>query len=158
GNTIYIPSVDPAGVLDTGERENLERVARAEGRLLTAPTLGELLQRGGMKLLGVSSGSTGSSVLLNHTVSGGAVIHTDYTLPASLEADVAAALGPPPPQARPNDAQNQRAVDAYLKVGLDTIHPDVTLMWLNDPDATAHENGIGAPITRTSLSLVDKAI
>src|SRR5262249_52804748 len=35
GNTIYIPSVDPAGVLDTGERENLERVARAEGRLLT---------------------------------------------------------------------------------------------------------------------------
>jgi arylsulfatase A-like enzyme len=158
GNTIYIPSVDPARGLDTGERENLERVARAEGRLLTAPTLGELLQGNGMKLLGVSSGSTGSSFLLNHTVSGGAVIHTDYTLPSSLGADVASALGPAPAHATPNDAQNQRAVDAYLKVGLDTIHPDVTLMWLNDPDGTAHENGIGAPISRTSLSLVDGGI
>jgi arylsulfatase A-like enzyme len=158
GNTIYIPSVDPTRGLDTGERENLERVARAEGRLLTAPTLGELLQGGGLKLLGVSSGSTGSSFLLNHTVSGGAVIHSDYTLPSSLGADVASALGPVPAHATPNDAQNQRAVDAYLKVGLDTIHPDVTLMWLNDPDGTAHEHGIGAPLTRTSLSLVDGGI
>jgi arylsulfatase A-like enzyme len=158
GNTIYIPSADPTRGLDTGERENLERVARAEGRLLTAPTLGELLQGGGMKLLGVSSGSTGSSFLLNHTASGGAVIHSDYTLPPSLGAEVASALGPVPAHATPNDAQNQRAVDAYLKVGLDTIHPDVTLMWLNDPDGTAHELGIGAPITRTSLSLVDGGI
>jgi predicted AlkP superfamily pyrophosphatase or phosphodiesterase len=158
GNTIFIPSVDATRGLDTGERENLERVARAEGRLLTAPTLGELLQRSGMKLLGVSSGSTGSSFLLNHTISGGAVIHHDYTLPPSLGAEVAAALGPVPPHATPNDAQNQRAIDAYLRVGLDTIHPDVTLMWLNDPDGSAHEHGIGAPITRTSLSLVDGGI
>jgi len=158
GNTIYIPSVDPASGLDTGERDNLERVARADGRLLTAPTIGELLQAHGMKVLGVSSGSTGSSFLLNHTVSGGAVIHTEYTLPESLGADVMDALGPAPAHATPNDAQNQRAVDAYLKVGLDTIHPDVTLMWLNDPDGTAHEYGLGAPITRTSLSLVDGGI
>ena len=158
GNTIFIPSVDATRGLDTGERKNLERVARAEGRLLTAPTLGELLQRSGMKLLGVSSGSTGSAFLLNHTVSGGAIIHTDYTLPPSLGAEVEAALGPAPPHATPNDAQNQRAIDAYLKVGLDTIHPDVTLMWLNDPDGSAHEYGIGAPITRTSLSLVDGGI
>jgi arylsulfatase A-like enzyme len=158
GNTIYVPSVDPARGLDTGERENLERVARAEGRLLTAPTLGELLQRSGMKLLGISSGSTGSSFLLNHTVSGGAVIHTEYTLPAALAAEVASALGPVPAHATPNDGQNQRAVDAYLKVGLDRIRPDVTLMWLNDPDGTAHENGVGAPLTLTSLRLVDHAI
>jgi predicted AlkP superfamily pyrophosphatase or phosphodiesterase len=158
GNTIYIPSVDAARGLDTAERDNLERVARAEGRLLTAPTLGELLQRSGMRLLGVSSGSTGSAFLLNHTVSGGAIVHTDYTLPPSLGAEVAATLGPVPAHATPNDAQNQRAIDAYLKIGLDTIRPDVTLMWLNDPDGTAHENGIGAPITRTSLSLVDGGI
>jgi len=158
GNTIYIPSVDATRVLDTGDRNNLEQVARAEGRLLAAPTLGELLQGAGMKLLGVSSGSTGSAFLLNHTVSGGAIIHTDYTLPPALGAEVAAALGPAPAHATPNDAQNQRAIDAYLKVGLDTIHPHVTLMWLNDPDGSAHENGIGAPITRKSLSLVDSGI
>src|SRR5262249_47968354 len=68
GNTIYIPSVDPVHGLDTGERGYLERVARAEGRLLTAPSLGELLHRGAMKLLGVSSESTGSAFLLNAPV------------------------------------------------------------------------------------------
>src|SRR5580765_4971269 len=45
GNTIYIPAADPARLLDTGLRENLELVARAAGQLLTAPTLGEILQR-----------------------------------------------------------------------------------------------------------------
>jgi arylsulfatase A-like enzyme len=158
GNDIYIPSVDASRALDTGDRANLEAVARAEGQLLTAPTLGEILQRAGRKLLAVSSGSTGSALLLNHTVAGGAVIHTDYTLPPELGARVLAALGPAPAHATPNDPQNQRAIDAYLKFGLDELRPDVTLMWLNDPDGTAHANGIGAPLTRRSLSLVDAGI
>jgi hypothetical protein len=140
GNTIYIPSVKATG-LDTGERANLESVARAEGELLTAPTLGEILQRGGRKVLAVSSGSSGSALLLNHKVNGGAIIHHDFTQPAELEKRVLEGLGPVPPAATPNDRRNQRAIDAYLKIGLDTIHPDVTLMWLNDPDGTAHANG-----------------
>src|SRR5262249_13643054 len=40
GNTIYIPSVNATRGLDTGMRENLEAVRRAEGQLLTAPNLG----------------------------------------------------------------------------------------------------------------------
>src|SRR6266478_4421915 len=82
GNTVFIPSVNATRGLDTGMRENLESVARAEGQLLTTPTLGEILRGEGRTILAVSSGSTGSSFLLNHTVSGGAIIHTDYTLPA----------------------------------------------------------------------------
>lgn len=158
GNTIYIPSVDAARGLDTGERDNLEAVQRAEGHLLTAPTLGEILHGAGRALYGISSGSTGSAFLLNHTVSGGAIIHTDYTRPAELGAKVLAVLGPPPAHATPNDAQNQRAIDAYLKLAVDTARADVTLLWLNDPDGTAHAKGIGAPLTRTSLTLVDGGI
>jgi arylsulfatase A-like enzyme len=157
GNTIYIPSVNATG-LDTSERANLESVARAEGELLTAPTLGDVLQRGGRKILAVSSGSTGSALLLNHHVSGGAIIHHDFTRPAELEARVLERLGPVPAAATPNDARNQRAIDAYLTIGLDTLHPDVTLMWLNDPDGTAHANGIGSSLARQSLALVDAGI
>jgi arylsulfatase A-like enzyme len=158
GNTIYIPKVNATGGLDTDKRENLESVARAEGQLLTAPTLGEILQRGGKKILAVSSGGTGSAFLLNHRVGNGAIIHSDYTLPAPLGARVLEVLGPAPAHATPNDAQNQRAIDAYLKIGLDQLHPDVTLMWLNDPDGTAHANGIGSSLTRKALSLVDGGI
>ncbi len=158
GNTIYIPAVSPTKVLDTGERDNLESVQRAEGHLLTAPTLGELLQQHGRALLGVSSGSTGSAYLLNNAATSGIVIHTDFTKPAALGRDVLATLGPPPAHATPNDPQNQRAIDAYLKLGLERLHPDVTLMWLNDPDGTAHAYGVGAPQTKRSLSLVDSGI
>lgn len=158
GNTIYIPSANATRGLDTGERENLQSVERSEGKLLTAPTLGEILQANGRTLLGVSSGSTGSAYLLNHAATAGALIHTDYTRPPELLSKVVAVLGPAPAHETPNDPQNQRAIDAYLKLGVDDLRPNVTLMWLNDPDGTAHTNGIGAPLTRTSLTLVDAGI
>ena len=158
GNEIYIPSVSRTRVLDTGERGDLEAVERAEGKLLTAPTLGEILQANGRKLAGISSGSTGSAYLLNHTVSGGALFHTDYTRPQELAPKVLSVLGRPPAHETPNDPQNQRAIDAYLKLCVDDLKPDVTIIWLNDPDGTAHANGIGAPLTRKSLTLVDGAI
>ncbi len=157
-NTIYIPKVNATVGLDTGERENLESVLRAEGQLLTAPTLGEILQRADKKLLVVSSGSTGGAFLLNHKATNSATIQSDFTLPVELGPRVLERLGPVPAPATPNDARNQRAIDAYLKIGLDQLHPDVTFMWLNDPDGTAHDHGIGASLTRTSLSLVDAGI
>lgn len=158
GNAIYIPKANATRSLDTAERENLEAVARAEGTLLTAPTLADILQRHGKKLLAVSSGSSGSALLLNPTIANGAIIHSDFTRPESLAPLVLEKLGPVPPHATPNDDQNQRAIDAYLKMGLDDLHPDVTFMWLNDPDGTAHANGIGANLTKKSLSLVDAGI
>ncbi|MBZ5557131.1 MAG: alkaline phosphatase family protein [Acidobacteriia bacterium] len=158
GNNIYIPKANATKGLDTGEKANLEAAERAETKLLTAPTIGEILDQTGKRVLAVSSGSSGSAFLLNHTSERGATIHYEFSYPPSLGAHAAAVIGPPPPHATPNDGQNQWAIDAYLKVGLDEIHPDVTFMWLNDPDGTAHANGIGAELTAKSLSLVDGGI
>ena len=57
GNSVFFPRVNPARFLDTSDRGNLVEVAKVEGRLLTAPTLGELLQAAGRRMLVVSSGS-----------------------------------------------------------------------------------------------------
>jgi len=158
GNNIYIPSVNASRGLDTGSRENLEAVARAEGQLLTTPSLGELLQQAGRKLLAVGSGTSGAAFLLNHTVANGAIIHHEFTRPTDLGPQVLEKLGAPPAHAMPNAALNRRAVDAYLTLGLDEIHPDVTMMWISDPDTTAHTRGIGAPATREALTLADAEI
>jgi len=158
GNTVYVAGANPLRGLDTGSRENLEMIARAEGRLLTSPSLGELLQQAGRKLLVVGSGTSGAAFLLNHTVSAGPIFHHDFTRPEDLSRHVLDALGPPPPNARPNAARNRRAVDAYLTLGLDEIRPDVTFMWISDPDTTAHELGIGTPTTRESIALADREI
>jgi arylsulfatase A-like enzyme len=158
GNNIYIPKANQTKGLDTGDKSNLEAAERAEGKLLTAPTLGEILEPTGRKVLAVSSGSSGSAYLLNHSSTNGVTVHSDFTYPASLAAHAAAVLGPVPAHATPNDAQNQYAIDAYLKLGLDEIHPDVTFIWLNDPDGTAHASGIGSELTLKSLALVDAGI
>ena len=158
GNTIYIPKVEPSKGLDTGVRENLEAVERAEGHLLTAPTLAEILRPAGKTLMAVSSGSSGSAFLLNHTAGNGTTIHTEFTWPLAFAPRALAALGAVPAKAMPNDAQNRYAIDAYLKVGLEEIRPDVTLMWLNDPDGTAHAKGMGHEMSRRSLTLVDAGI
>jgi predicted AlkP superfamily pyrophosphatase or phosphodiesterase len=159
GNSVFFPQVDPRRFLDTGDRANLLKIeAAVQGRLLTTPTLGEILQASGKHVLAVSSGGTGSSYLLNYKVAGGAILQTEYALPAPLYAEMIAKLGPIPPEATPNDARNHRAVDAFLQIGLPKIDPTVTLMWINDPDGTAHVHGVGHPVTLEALKRVDEEI
>ena len=157
GNTIYIPAVSATKTLDTGVREDLLAVERT-GPLLTAPTLGEILEHAGKRLMVVSSGTSGSAYLLNHKASNGVIVHPQFTKPESLAPRVVEKLGPVPPHALPNSAEHRRAVDAYIAFGLDELHPDVTLMWLSDPDSTAHTKGIGGPPFRDALAAVDSEI
>ena len=157
GNTIYVPAADAARSLDTGARENLLKVASATGRLLTAPTLGELLAKAGRTLLTVGSGTSGALFMLDTTGSGVAV-HQEFARPPVVASRIADALGPPPPHATPNAALNRRASDAYLMLGTGADRPDVTLLWLSDPDTTAHAKGVGTPTTVEALRLADAEI
>ena len=158
GNSIYIPAVSPTRVLDTGARENLQAVERAAGRLLTAPTLGEILERAGKRMLVVSTGTSGSAYVLDNAASNRTIFHPEYTLPEELAGRLLQRFGPAPPKATPNTAQHRRAVDAFLSVGIDLVQADVTLMWLSDPDSTAHTTGIGSAPMRDALRGVDGEI
>ena len=159
GNAVFFPAVDAARFLSTSERDNLLRIEEAEGgRLLTAPTLGERLQGAGLRMLVASAGSSGSSYLLNHTVAGGGIIHYEYALPEALGEAVEGRLGPPPLAALPNRDRNRYVVDAFLEVGLAQVDPAVTVLWLSDPDTTAHANGIGHPTSVAALRAVDEEI
>jgi predicted AlkP superfamily pyrophosphatase or phosphodiesterase len=157
GNTVFFPKVDPTTFLDTADRKSLLKIAEAEGRLLTAPTLGESLQAAGRKMLVVSSGSSGSAFLNNHTVSGGAILHYQFALPEQLGEDMKT-LGPPPAEGAPAGALDRYAVDAFLKIGIPRVNPSVTVIWLSDLDSTAHERGVGAPATVEVLRHVDGEI
>jgi predicted AlkP superfamily pyrophosphatase or phosphodiesterase len=158
GNTIYIPAVNATKGLDTGSRENLEAVARANGPLLTAPSLGEILKGAGQSLFVAGAGTSGAAFLLNHTASAGPVIHQEFTRPAPLGARVLEKLGAPPPPAMPNAALNARAVDAYVTFGIDEMHADLAFIWISDPDHTAHNKGIGSETTTEALRLADAQI
>ena len=159
GNSVFFPRVETGRFLDTGQRADLERIqADQDGVLLTATTLGEVLQARGRKMLAVGAGTTGSAFLLNHKVAGGAILHTDYALPQALHARMLAELGPPPGESHPNDPRNRRAVEAFLKIGLPAVNPSVTAIWLSDPDTTAHTLGMGHPTTIEALRRLDREV
>ena len=159
GNAVFFPRTDPARFLSTSDRANLLRVEAAEDdRLLTATTLGEALQSAGGRLLVVSAGSSGSSYLLNHTVAGGAVLHYEYGLPAGLHRRALDRLGPVPAAGTPNHVRNRWVVDAFLEVALPETVPTVTVLWLSDPDATAHRYGVGHPLVVEALFRLDAEI
>ena len=157
GNSVFFPRVSLTRFLDTSDHNNLLRIAETEGRLLTAPTLGESLQAAGHKMLVVSSGSGGSAFLNNHTVSGGAILHYRYTLPETLAEDMKA-VGLPPAQGAAPSTLDRYAVDAFLKVGLPKVRPSVTVLWLSGLDSTAHDHGMGDPATIAILGQVDGEI
>src|SRR6188472_2374520 len=64
GNSVFFPRVDAKRFLDTGQRSNLEKIqADQDGVLLTATTLGEVLQANGRTMLALGAGTTGSTFL-----------------------------------------------------------------------------------------------
>lgn len=159
GNAVFFPRVDAARFLSTSDRGNLLRIdAAVDEGLLTAATLGEALQSAGERLLVVSAGSSGSSHLLNHRVAGGAILHYEYSRPADLRRQAVDRLGAVPPAGTPNHARNRWVVDAFLEVALPAIDPTVTVLWLSDPDTTAHRHGVGHPLVVEALFRLDAEI
>ena len=155
GNAIYLPSVNAQKSVSTGNAGNLRHIMdTTSGKLLTAPSLGELLRAEGEKMLVYSSGTTGQAFLQNHTVNG-AIINPDLVLPESFKAELTATIGPPPADATPNAARHQWITDALCHYTLAAGGPLVSAIWFSDPDGTAHEHGIGVPITIQALKTVD---
>jgi len=155
GNTVYFPEVDPAKGLSTGSAGNLEKIQQQTGgKLLLAPSLGEILKGAGKQMLVLSSGSTGSAYLLDHTLSGAGIVNVDMIKPDELT-KWTARLGAVPPDATPNLARNRYIFDAYFRVGIEKVKPALTIMWITDPDHTAHEFGTGTSKTIEALHAVD---
>lgn len=161
GNVVFLPEVDSSRVLDMSSRSDLLSIDEATGgRLLTTPSLGEILDDAGLTYFAASSGSTGSATFLNHRGAGYGLVHHDFTFPDSLQAIVDELLGPPGPPAESGTSIGwvDRAIDAVLRIGLDRADADVLAAWLTEPDGTAHATGIGSPETMVALAEVDNAI
>ncbi len=159
GNNIYVPAAADR-VLSTGDRADLLLLEEAAGgALLTAPTLAEVLADEGRVLFAASSGSSGSGYLLNPRLGLGGLVHYEYVLPDTMEAAVEDRLGPRPlDDQQPNLHRVRYAIDAVLEIGIDYLNADAILLWITEPDGTAHANGIGAAETIEALNGVDEEI
>lgn len=159
-NSMYVPEVNPTKSFSTGEYPELLKLDQVtDGKLIFVKSLAEHLQENGMKLAVVSSGSTGSALLLNpRSISQNVgVLINGYFDPGKLVAfppevnrAILTRFGAAPANKDTNkDGRLNEAVDWSEKVLLDYVipelKPDVVFNWLTEPDSTQHELGAGSP-------------
>ena len=135
-----------------------------------APTLAERLHARGLRLVGVSSGSTGSAFLLNpRAPSGVGAVVNGYFDPGKTVAYPAAGERGHPLEVRARSAQGagrrpattpsvtwtQRVLREYV---LPELAPDVVINWLTEPDHSQHHVGVGSPTPREALRHDDAEI
>lgn len=183
GNFIFLPG--PVGKDTAGKAVHFDReVVFTEdygtlrsldtnlgNRLLLRPTLFEVAQRRGLKTAAL--GKVGPA-FLQDLHSGGMVIDEQVVIPDALAEELRVAfpalhwpLGPdklqtladgvtpdPAAKASRHAKVNALMLDLYLDQVL-TKGPDLTVLWLRDPDSTAHVYGLGSPAYRDALARQD---
>jgi predicted AlkP superfamily pyrophosphatase or phosphodiesterase len=169
GNQMYVPGVEPRRAFDTGNYAHLRRLDELSGgRVLSTPTLAERLQTRGLRLAGVSSGSTGSGFLLNPRAPAdvGALVNGYFdpgrtaAYPDGVSQAILAKFGPPPAKTGLERydapvAWTERVLREYV---LPELEPTVVLNWLTEPDHTQHAAGVGSPSARAALRNDDREI
>ena len=141
GDTEYRPDLDP---LQAVHMEALD-VARkgdalSRGHYVGAPTLPEILHR--LKHKTAVAGAKGISLLADRTT--GPNVFAGQTLPAGLLSTITQAHGDFPEivaeQPNRDDWTTQALIDPLWGDGV----PDLSILWLNEPDLAQHRTGVGS--------------
>lgn len=170
GNSIFVPAVDPLRAFNNDDFQRLLKLDDAtSGHMVTAPGIAELLQRSGRKMVVVSSGSTGSAVLLAPQMQRGigTVINGDFfpgkkvAYPDAVSEAVLQRFGPAPIKAGAKDRYDA-SVDWSMQVlreyVLPELKPDVAFVWMTEPDHIQHGLGAGAPESLAAIRNDDRQI
>jgi arylsulfatase A-like enzyme len=156
GNTLVVPEWAPDRAIPALAPE-LDAVARATGRVLLAPTLGEMLAPHGLTF-GTVVGGTSGNAYVQHPLAvrvGGAVLHAEFTLPADHYAPMVERCGAWPPKRSPEIGRIRQAADVLLGYLLPEVAPDVALVWFPEPDTSQHAAGVGSPPAVEALTAAD---
>jgi len=165
GNSMFVAGVNRQAPFDTGDYRQLIRLEEADGRVVTTPTLGEILQRNGRRLVTLSSGTTGNGFLLNPGArhGSGIAIHGLFdpgktaAYPREISDAVIRRFGSPPPD--PDDVGQMEWTDTVLRdYVVPELRADVVIDWMGPLDSAQHNHGVGSPEAKTALGAIDKSL
>ncbi len=133
-----------------------------DGPLLETPTLGQILRQYGKPFASISAGTSGGGRLINLDAESldsfrFTLRRPEASVPSGVQDRIAARVGAIPEYQQPAVAWNQHAVDVWLEYVEPDRNPDVSLLWLCEPDETFHWHGIGSPESLEAIRGVDTA-
>jgi len=155
-NRMFHP-LDPTRRIQTGNGQELRAFEQESGTaLVMRPGLSDLLAASGRDFVVFSSGSTGQTfVLAPRADELGQIVVSAHGPQASSEAGRAllARLDPPP---RAPAARAVWIADAWRTTML-AAPPAASVLWLCEPDTSAHYEGLGSPGNQEALRAADAA-
>ena len=170
GNSIYVPAVDPVRAFTNDDFQPLLKLDEATaGHMVTAPGIAELLEQAGRKMVAVSSGSTGSAILLAPKAprGTGTVINGDFfpgkkvAYPDEVSTAVLQRFSAAPKKGGATD-RFDTSVDWSMQVlreyVLPELKPAVIFTWMTEPDHIQHGLGAGAPAAITAIRNDDRQL
>ena len=141
------------------------RLEEADGRVVTTPTLGEILQRNGRKARDRQLRHHGERLPAEP---GGAARRgrrdsrplrpgKTAAYPREISDAVIRRFGSPPPD--PDDIGQMEWTDTVLRdYVLPELRPDVVIDWMGPLDAAQHDHGVGSPEAKAALRAIDKSL
>jgi predicted AlkP superfamily pyrophosphatase or phosphodiesterase len=170
GNSLYVRQVDPNHSFSNDDHKNLLRLdAATGGRMVLAKTFGEILAERGKSLAVVSSGSTGSALLVNpRAPKGTGVLVNAYwepgvrvAFPDSVNEAILRRFPAAPKKGGAKDpyveqvSWTEQVLRDYV---LPELKPDVIVNWLTEPDHIQHAMGAGSDEARAAIRNNDREI
>ncbi len=158
-NTVFDAAVAPDRLLRSKLVADVLAMAQGGESPLERPSLSERLAEAGRSFALVSAGTAGAARLLNPAAE--RLGHFRWNV-EDTEGPWAAAvrehLGPTPAHAVPNTPRVEHAARVLLDYVLPKFRPDVTLLWLSEPDVSFHWGGLRAPHAEEALRAADAVL
>ena len=170
GNSLYVRQVDPNRSFNNDNHTNLLRLDAATGeRMVLAKTLGEVLAERGKTLAVVSSGSTGSALLVNPRAPKGVGVLVNAYWEPGVRVAFPDAVNEAILRRFPAAPKKGSAKDPYVEqvswtgqvlrdYVLPELKPDVIVNWLTEPDHVQHAAGAGSTEARAAIRHDDREV
>ena len=160
-NAFHQPQVLNGKAIDTGSFEHLSLAQQRMGELVTAGSLGQALATRGLTMSAVHCGTAGAAYLVNHKAAANghatfSVQGEEFSQTPQAVREVIARLGPLPGKDIPKFDVVDYAGRAMEQVVLGTDQPDVSLVWLPEPDTSFHYREIGSDASRAVMGTADE--
>ena len=170
GNQIYVPAVDPAKAFGNDNDNFLPLLKLDEatnGRMVLAPSIADYAAEAGLRYVALSSGSTGSALLMAPRAphGSGTLINGEFYggasagWPEAVSNEVLKRFGKAPKKGGAKD-HFDAPVDWSMRVlreyVLPELKPNVAYVWVTEPDHIQHAFGAGAPESLASIRNVDR--
>ena len=164
GNRFCDPVASPNALINSGDEDQLRAAdAVLGGRIITAPSLGEILAGHDRSLAVIGSGTAGGTRMLNHTAERTgqfrfSLYQPDVSVPRSRIDAILERFGPIPPAEIPSTDRLTYATDVCLDYVMPEVDADVTILWFFEPDLSSHHRGIGTRECRQALAHADRQL